>query len=148
MDELPLARLLSAAAQHAITQLNERLAAEGHPDARPAFGYALLAVGADGATASELAGHLGITKQAVAKLAARLEALGYLERRAHDRDARAQLLLRTPRADDLLARAERIQRELEQEWAERAGPRRMATARAALEAATSDSERRTLRPLW
>ena len=148
MDQLPIARLLSAATQLTIELLHAELADAGHPGMRPAYGYALVAVGRAGMTTSRLAAELGMTKQGAAKLVASLEGLGYLERRAHGKDRRAQLLEITPRGADLLRRSEEIQARLEGEWAELIGERNMRTLRRGLERVTEDAGPGALRPIW
>jgi len=50
--ELPL--LLFAGFRSLIDQLHAELADHGHPDLRPAYGFAMQAIGRDGVTASEL----------------------------------------------------------------------------------------------
>lgn len=130
----PLARLLSAATQVAVRSLNETLADRGYPDLRPADGYALLALGEEGATASQLGARLGVTKQAAAKIATRLEHAGYLARADHPYDGRAQLLRRTRRGDELLRDAAEVQREIERDWARTIGKPQAAQLRRALEA--------------
>ena len=52
------------AGRSAIEELHRRLALRGHPDVRPAHGYAFQAIGSSGATATELGRRLGVTKQA------------------------------------------------------------------------------------
>jgi DNA-binding MarR family transcriptional regulator len=143
----PIARLLSAAAQLAITELNERLAARGHPDMRPAFGYALLAIDGHGTTTSQLGARLAMTKQGAAKVADQLIGRGYVRRRAHPTDRRAQILVRTPKGDDVLRLAEDIQRDLEREWADRARARDLVAMRRALEQVLAVDAPATLRPL-
>ena len=54
-----------------------------------------------GITQAELREQLGIDKGAAARRAARLEAKGYLVRRANPRDGRSQLLYATERAEGL-----------------------------------------------
>jgi DNA-binding MarR family transcriptional regulator len=147
-DHLPLARLLSAATRLIIELLHRELADAGHPGMRPAYGYALVAVGTGGTTTSRLAEDLGMTKQGAAKLVATLLELGYLERRAHAEDRRARLLTVTPRGRDLLRRSEEIQARLEGEWAELIGERNMRTVRRGLERATEDAGQEALRPIW
>jgi DNA-binding MarR family transcriptional regulator len=95
--------LLGGAFRRAIDGLHEELAGQGHPDARPIHGFALQAIGPDGATVSEVGRRLGVSKQAAAKTAKSLEALGYVTREASDTDARATTLRRTARANELLA---------------------------------------------
>ena len=148
MTEEPLARLLSAATRALIDDLHERLAGEGHPRMRPAYGYALVALDQQPATTAALASALRMTKQGAAKLVAALEELGYVTREPHPQDARAQLVAVTVRGRDLLTRSERIQRELEAEWEQRVGPRNARTMRRALEQATVGREPGDLRPIW
>lgn len=151
MEELPLARLLSAATRLVIERLHEELAAAGHPGLRPAFGYALVAVGEAGTTASRLATEMGMTKQGAAKLVATLRGLGYLDRQAHDADRRAQLLTLTPHGTDLLRRSEEIQARIESEWSEVLGQRDARALRRGLERATAEAAvdgHTTLRPIW
>lgn len=97
--------LLGGAFRSILSDLHESLAAEGHADARPLHGFVLQAVGPDGTTIADLARTLGVSRQAAAKTATRLEELGYLARRPHPSDARAVRLVRTRRAEDLLIRS-------------------------------------------
>jgi len=138
-DPLPLARLLTAVTQVTVQRLNEALSARGFPDLRPSDGYALLALGPDGATTTQLGSRLGITKQAAAKIATHLEQAGYLRRADHPSDARAQLLHRTPRGNQLLKTAAEVQRHIEQELAGAIGARKVGDMRAALEAVMSQA---------
>ena len=94
--------LMAAAFRAVIDRLHQELAQRGHADARPLHGFALQAIGPGGATISELGRRLGVSKQAAAKTARGLEALGYVERVADAGDARATHLRRTPRAEELL----------------------------------------------
>ena len=71
--ELPL--LLLAGFRTLIDQLHAELAAQGHPDVRPAFGFAMQAIGFRGATSTEIGQRLGISKQAAGKTVDRLAAL-------------------------------------------------------------------------
>jgi DNA-binding MarR family transcriptional regulator len=109
-----------------IDELHQELSRQGHPDARPAHGFALQAIGPDGATVSELGRRLGVSKQAAAKTAAGLERLGYVARRPHPEDGRAQILVRTARATDFLARSAAIFERGRAELAGRLGPERLA----------------------
>src|SRR5918994_1959083 len=73
------------AGRSAIDELHRRLAERGHPDVRPAHGYAFQAIGASGATATELGRRLGVTKQAAGQMVDELVRLGYVVRRADPR---------------------------------------------------------------
>lgn len=122
--ELPL--LLAGAFRALIDDLHAELAGLGHPEARPIHGFALQALGPEGTTISELGRRLGVSKQAAAKTAASLEQLGYVARREDPADRRAHVLVRTPRADDLLARSAEIFERRRQGLADRIGGPRLA----------------------
>jgi hypothetical protein len=62
--ELPL--LLFGGFRTLIDQLHAQLARQGHPNIRPAHGFAMQAIGLQGATASEVGRRLGVSKQAAA----------------------------------------------------------------------------------
>src|SRR5918999_5942679 len=100
---LPL--LLFGGFRTLIDRLHAELAQQGHPDVRPAYGFAMQAIGRDGATASELGRRLGVSKQAAGKTVDRLVELGYAERSADADDARRKLVRLTPRGYDALARS-------------------------------------------
>jgi DNA-binding MarR family transcriptional regulator len=121
--ELPL--LLAGAFRELIDNLHAELDKHGHGEARPVHGFALQAVGPDGATVSELGRRLGISKQAAAKTAAGLEEIGYITRRPSDRDARAVVLMRTPRGEEMLDLSAAIFEQLHQSWVRRLGPARV-----------------------
>jgi DNA-binding MarR family transcriptional regulator len=151
MDHLSLGRLLSAATRIVIERMHDELAQLGHPDLRPAYGYALFAIGEHGTTTSALGGALGMTKQGAAKLVSTLEQLDYVERRAHETDGRAQRLILTARGRDLLERSQEIQRDLEREWAELFGDHELRTLRTSLERAIEHDGRDVqvlVRPVW
>ena len=108
--ELPL--LLAAAFRATIDELNDELSDRGHADVRPVHGFALQAIGRDGASVSALGRRLGVSKQAAAKTASGLEALGYVTREPDPGDGRARRLRVTERgADCLRASAEILARQ-------------------------------------
>lgn len=121
--ELPL--LLFAGFRSIIDQLHAELAEQGHPDARPAHGFALQAVGPQGASASEVGRRLGVSKQAAGKTIDRLEALGYVLRVDDPVDARRKLVRLTPRGVDLLARSAAVFERLRADWVARLGEQRV-----------------------
>lgn len=139
---------LLAASRALFDELHARLAARGHPDLRPAHGYAFQAIGS-GATASELARRLGVTKQAAGKMAAELEALGYVTREADAQDARRRPLLLTPRGVDALECSVAVFDDLRDEWARRVGAAELERAADALELLAELYGRGgSLRPVW
>jgi DNA-binding MarR family transcriptional regulator len=128
--ELPL--LLFAGFRALIDDLHAELARRGHPDVRPAYGYAMQAIGVRGATASEIGRRLGVTKQAAGKTVDRLEALGYVERADDPADARRKLIQLTPRGIDSLTQAAEIFDQLRAGWAQKLGEERLAVVEASL----------------
>ena len=99
--DLPL--LLAAAFRAIVDELHDQLASAGHAQARPIHGFALQAIGPDGATVSELGRRLAVSKQAAAKTVANLEELGYVCRVTHPEDQRAVLIRRAPAGEEMLA---------------------------------------------
>ncbi|WP_406401365.1 MarR family transcriptional regulator [Streptomyces sp. NBC_00879] len=121
--ELPL--LLFAGFRSLIDRLHAELAQQGHPDVRPAYGFAMQAIGAVGATASEIGRRLGVSKQAAGKTVDRLVTLGYAERTDDPSDARRKLVRLTPHGIDALTRSAAIFDELRAEWAGAVGAGRL-----------------------
>ncbi|MFE3329098.1 MarR family winged helix-turn-helix transcriptional regulator [Streptomyces sp. NPDC059176] len=117
--ELPL--LLFAGFRTLIDRLHAELARQGHPEVRPAHGFAMQAVGTAGSTASEVGRRLGVSKQAAGKTVDRLVALGYAERADDPSDARRKIVRLTPRGLDVLARSASVFDELRAEWARTLG---------------------------
>lgn len=66
-------------------------------DVRPAHGFAFARLAPDGATITQLAEHLDVTRQAAAQLVDELVAQGYVQRSRHPDDARARLITLTSR---------------------------------------------------
>ena len=114
---MPLARLLALAYTWMIDRLHERLREDGWIGIRPAFGFPLLAVRDAPLTTTELAARLGVSKQAVSRLADDMVELGLLERTPDESDGRRVLLALSPLGHRLLADVEGIYRDLEHEWA-------------------------------
>jgi DNA-binding MarR family transcriptional regulator len=121
--ELPL--LLVGGFRALIDELHRQLADRGHPDARPLHGFALQAIGRDGATTSELGRRLGVSKQGAAKTAAGLERIGYIAREADPADARAVLLKPTAHGVEMLSLSAEIFDRLRAEWAGELGAKRL-----------------------
>src|SRR5262245_15038829 len=104
------------AGRAAIEQLHRRLAERGHPDVRPAHGYAFQAIGVDGTTAGELGVRLGVTKQAAGQMVDELVRLGYVVRESDPADGRRRLVKLTPRGIDCLRASADVFEELVAEW--------------------------------
>jgi DNA-binding MarR family transcriptional regulator len=128
--ELPL--LLFAGFRSIIDELHAELARRGHPDMRPAHGFALQAIGRDGATATEVGRRLGISKQAAGKTVDRLAELGYVHRQGDDTDHRRKLIRVTPRGVDALTQSAMIFEDIRARWEAELGAPRLAQLEAAL----------------
>jgi DNA-binding MarR family transcriptional regulator len=128
--ELPL--LLFGGFRAIIDELHGELARRGHPDMRPAHGFAMQAIGFRGATASEVGRRLGISKQAAGKTIERLEALGYAQRAGDSADRRRKLTRLTPRGVEALALSAEIFDSIRDRWARTLGGDRVADLEASL----------------
>ncbi len=128
--ELPL--LLFAGFRTLIDQLHAELGRQGHPDVRPAYGFAMQAIGVRGASASEIGRRLGVSKQAAGKTVDRLAALGYVERADDPQDARRKLIRLTPHGVDALTRSAEIFDGLRARWVEQLGAQRVADIESSL----------------
>jgi len=96
-DELALTALLLGAASTLVEKIHAGIVRRGFDDLRPTHGFVFALLAPHGATGTEIAEHLGVTKQAASQLVEELVAKGYVERRPHPSDARARLVVLTPR---------------------------------------------------
>jgi DNA-binding MarR family transcriptional regulator len=144
--ELPL--LLFGGFRSIIDELHAELARRGHPDMRPAHGFALQAIGPCGATASEAGRRLGISKQAAGKTIDRLEELGYVQKDGDDTDRRRKLVRITPRGLDALASSAMIFEDIRSRWASALGPGRLSELEADLRAMAPGEAFRLDVPGW
>ena len=94
-DAMALSAALLAAAGGLTQRIHEGVVARGFEGLRPAHGFAFTRLAPDGATVTDLAAHLGMTKQAASQLVDELVRKGYAERRPHPADARARLVVLT-----------------------------------------------------
>jgi len=128
--ELPF--LLFGGFRSIIDELHAELARRGHPDMRPAHGFALQAIGPDGATATQAGRRLGISKQAAGKTIERLEELGYVRRSGDDTDRRRKVVRITARGLEALGLSAMIFDEIRVRWARALEPGRLAALEADL----------------
>ena len=110
-------------------RLHERFAESGHPEVRAPHGNVFAFLDYGGTRVSELARRAQITKQSMGELVAHLERNGYVERVPDPDDRRAKLVRSTARGSELYAIARRFVAEVEAEWTERLGQRKMGTLR-------------------
>src|SRR5947199_1048986 len=90
--ELTLPAIVLAAARALVDGIDGGTRAQGFDDVRPAHGFVFALLAPDGATVTEIAAHLSVTKQAASQLVDELLAKGYLRREPHPDDARAKLI--------------------------------------------------------
>ncbi len=144
-DGTALTQALLSAARSLVDGMQERLAAGGFADVRPAHGFTFVRLAPDGATVGEVAEHLGVSKQAASQLVDDLVEKGYVLRHPHPTDARARLVLLTDRGWACTRASEDAAADVAREWATVLGERRLA--------ALSDDLSRVappgrLRPAW
>lgn len=131
-DGFRLPLLLFSGFRTLVDELHAELARHGHPDLRPAHGFALQAIGVGGATASELGRRLGVSKQAAGKTVDRLEARGYVARVADDADARRKHVRLTGQGIEVLRLSAAIFDRLRAQWASTLGEDRLHDLESAL----------------
>jgi DNA-binding MarR family transcriptional regulator len=129
-------RLLGAF-RELVDAMHAELAERGHPDVRPAHGFALQAIATGPVTGSEVAGRLGVTKQAAGKTIDGLVERGYAERTADPADARRRLVVLTPQGREVLTISAEVLERRRAQWAARIGPARFADLEAGLRVMTN-----------
>jgi len=144
--ELPL--LLLAGFRAVIDEAHEELAARGHPELRPAHGFAMQAIGTFGATAADVGRRLGVSKQAAGKTIDRLAALGYVERGGEPADRRRKLVRLTPRGTEALSLSAGAFGRVRARWAGLLGADRVAALEADLRAVAPGQAFRLDIPGW
>ncbi|MEU0225121.1 MarR family winged helix-turn-helix transcriptional regulator [Streptomyces sp. NPDC006284] len=120
-DAMALSAALLAAAGGLTQRIHEGVVARGFEGLRPAHGFAFARLAPDGATVTDLAAHLGMTKQAASQLVEELVRKGFAERRPHPVDARARLIVLTERGWDCTRAAEEAAAEAVRAWADVVG---------------------------
>ncbi|MER7194044.1 MarR family winged helix-turn-helix transcriptional regulator [Streptomyces flaveolus] len=115
-DAMALSAALLAAAGGLTQRIHEGVVARGFEGLRPAHGFAFTRLAPDGATVTDLAAHLGVTKQAASQLVDELVRKGYAERRPHPVDARARLVVLTERGRACTRAAEEAAAEAVRGW--------------------------------
>ncbi|MER6315499.1 MarR family transcriptional regulator [Streptomyces sp. NPDC001581] len=148
-EGVELTFLLGLGFQLLLGEFTRRVAEAGYADLRPLHGMAFQALKGPGATATELAERLGVTKQAAGQIVDDLEKRGYVRREPHPGGGRRKLVVLTAAAHAHLAVAGRILHELE---AELAGSADLTVLRRELghlvRALHGDGGLPPLRPVW
>jgi DNA-binding MarR family transcriptional regulator len=144
-DAQSLAFGLLAVSRVLVDGISAGVRARGFNDIRPAHGFAFARLAAGDATVTDLAGHLGVTRQAAAQLVDELAAKGYVERRPHPRDARARLVTLTGKGWACTQAAEAAMTDTVRPWAAALGERRLLALTTDLLSMAPDGP---LRPVW
>ena len=110
----------------------EALAAAGYDDFTPAQARVLQRIAPGGSRLTDLAEQAAITKQSAGFLVDQLQRAGYVERVPDPDDARARLVRVAERGRQAIPLAAAVVAEVENEWTEHLGPRRMGQLRDAL----------------
>jgi DNA-binding MarR family transcriptional regulator len=108
------------------------LAAAGYDDVTLAQARIFQRIGPDGSRLTELAEQAQVTKQTAGFLVDQLERAGYVERTPDPTDARARLVRIARRGAEAVPIAAAVVAEVEKEWADHLGERRVAELRSTL----------------
>ncbi|MFD5817856.1 MarR family winged helix-turn-helix transcriptional regulator [Streptomyces sp. NPDC059618] len=144
-EAMALSAALLAAAGELTQRIHEGVVARGFEGVRPAHGFAFARLAPDGATVTEIAAHLGVTKQAASQLVEELVRRGYVERRPHPEDARARLVVLTELGWACTRAAEEAAADAVRAWAEVLGESEMRALRTRL---TSIAPYGPIKPTW
>jgi DNA-binding MarR family transcriptional regulator len=142
---MTLYSVVLAAGNALVDGIQAGIAAQGFGDVRPAHGFAFARIAPSGATVSELAVHLGVTRQAAAQLVDELIEKGYVSRRPHPEDGRARLIVLTDRGWACTRAAEQAAADTVQGWAAVLGEERLRALLADLAVVAPVGR---LRPTW
>ncbi|MFB6959286.1 MarR family winged helix-turn-helix transcriptional regulator [Streptomyces sp. NPDC056309] len=117
-EAMALSAALLAVAGELTQRIHDGVVARGFEGLRPAHGFAFARLAPDGATVTELAAHLGVTKQAASQLVDEIVRKGYAERLPHPEDARARLVVLTERGRACTRAAEESAADAVRAWGE------------------------------
>jgi DNA-binding MarR family transcriptional regulator len=142
---ISLAAVVLSAASTLVDGIHSGVMARGFHDLRPAHGFAFARIAPNGATVTEIADHLGVTKQAASQLVDELIGKGYVVRRPHPTDARARLIVLTDRGWACMRAAEAAAADVIRAWADVVGEERLARLGSDLSRVAPPGR---LRPTW
>jgi len=129
----PLIGLLQDVQRQMADELHDRLGKLGYAEIRPAHGCVFGNMQPHGVRLTDIAERSRITKQSVGEIVTNLEELGYVERIPDPADRRAKLVRLTSLGQEVQDAARVTFAQIEAEWGERIGKKKVAALRAALE---------------
>lgn len=144
-DSADLPVLVLRMATQLIDAIQDGVATRGFTDVRPSHGFAFARISTGDATASDLADHLGVSKQAAGQLVDQLVDRGYVTREADPADGRARLLRLTPRGWECTRAADEAARVAVAQWRRQLDPATFAALCTALRTVVRPGR---LRPAW
>lgn len=144
-DEWTSAASILRVANQLVDGIQDGVRRRGFDDVRPAHGFAFVLLSAGDVTTTDLARHLGITKQGAAQLIAHLVERGYVERQPDPEDRRARRLVLTEHGWACTRAAEEAAAETIAAWRGRLGPSRFRRLHEALDLL---AEPGPIRPTW
>ncbi|MGW1023251.1 MarR family winged helix-turn-helix transcriptional regulator [Streptomyces sp. NPDC002577] len=144
-EAMALSTALLAVAGELTQRIHDGVVARGFEGVRPAHGFAFARMAPGGATVTELAEHLGVTKQAASQLVDELVRKGYTRREPHPGDARARLVVLTELGWSCTRAADEAAAEAVRPWVELLGERK---ARALRDDLLRLAPRGPIRPTW
>jgi len=130
--EQTLYRLLLRARRAENDEMVPRIRARGYPDLQTSYPGLLANLDTTGTSLTALAAKAGVTRQAASQHIAEIEARGYVERRPDPADGRAVIVVRTERGQRLLLTALDVVAQLEGEYEQLVGERRLSSMKRTL----------------
>lgn len=145
MNSAQLPFSLLSCAHVLVDGIQSGMSTQGFDDLRPAHGFLFARVSGAGCTTSDIAAHLGVTKQAASQMTDQLVESSYLERVENPRDKRSTLIMLTPKGVRATRAAEECALAVYREWESTVGTEQMTKMGEALAALAVPGR---LRPLW
>jgi DNA-binding MarR family transcriptional regulator len=116
MDDPGTAAAVLRVASQLVDGIQQGLLHRGFDDVRPVHGFAFARISGGPTTTSDLAAHLGVSKQAAAQLVEHLVQHGYLRREANPADGRARFLVLTEHGRACTTAADQAAGDVVQQW--------------------------------
>ena len=141
-NRIPLPGLMGVVEEALFAEFHRDLVETGYGDIRPTHGCVFRFIREEPLRLTELASLAGMTKQSIGEVIDNLVQLNYVKRVPDPQDRRAKLICLTERGEEAQKTGRRLFDKVEQRWAERYGPDRIAQLRDLLEeiAATESPE--------